>query len=87
MYDETYFILIILKQEDDAFASNLEIIDAVNGDNYESILKLNRIDHTFVGFYYCVKKDAVDANNEDSFRVGHASRIYLFVEGIDLISI
>lgn len=57
----------------------------MNGENYESILKLNNIDHSFVGFYYCVKKDAGNTNIEDSFRDGHASRIYLFVEGIELI--
>lgn len=69
-------------QEDDAFESNFEINNLPTGKTYESILKLNNIDHTFVGFYYCVKLDADNTNVEDSFRDGHASKIYLFVDGI-----
>lgn len=80
-----FYLLITLTlslvQEDETLAENTEIIDSSQGNVFESVLKLKRIDHNYVGYYYCVKISADDMSLEDAFQNFRASRIYLFVDG------
>lgn len=48
---------------------------------YESVLDLNRVDSTYVDYYYCVKNASKpNANIETLLRHQQAAQIYVFVE-------
>lgn len=49
---------------------------------FKSFLKLQNIDYTFVGYYYCVKNSSNTEKPSSFLETKQSSRIYLFVEGI-----
>lgn len=48
---------------------------------FKSYMRLNEIDFTFVGYYYCIKNLSKDYEMTYLLQTKQASRIYLFVDG------
>lgn len=57
-------------------------LDPSRESPYKSVLELNQVDYTYVGYYYCVKNATViDTGSEALYAKGQAEKIYLFVKG------
>lgn len=53
------------------------------GNCYEIQLNLINVNYFFVGFYYCIKNSSASSNLETKLQNNLASKIYLFVQGLD----
>lgn len=53
------------------------------GSYYDVQIDLIKVNYLYVGFYYCIKNSAALSNLDTQLENNLASKIYLFVQGLD----
>lgn len=79
--DEPILWLLSEKQQ----TNSHQITQSKSQNIYETHLDLFSVNHKFVGFYYCVKNSSLDSNLQTKFVNQLASKIYVFVDGMNLL--